>query len=288
MADEEEVLHEEVLHEEVLHGGVANAGGVVRVGAHVLRPSNPHTPSIHRFLTGLRAVGFDGASEPVGVDPDGRERLVFIPGDVAVPPFPAWVQHPDALESVARLMAELHAASLLVDVDGCEWSAEMVDRGVGAAGAGTHGATVICHNDICPENVVFRDGVAVGFLDFDFAAPGRRSYDLSQFVKMCVPVTDDESAHGLGFEPSDRPAKVRLVCDAYEDAGGMLGAPGRAELLSNLDHGIAHGGEWVRSKVEAGHPGFIEMWERMGGQETYDRRRRWWVDARGAFADALA
>ena len=44
--------------EEVLQGGVANAGGVTRVGAHVLRPSNPHTPTIHRFLIGLRAVGF--------------------------------------------------------------------------------------------------------------------------------------------------------------------------------------------------------------------------------------
>ena len=280
--------------EEVLQGGVANAGGVTRVGAHVLRPSNPHTPTIHRFLIGLRAVGFAGASEPVGVDPDGRERLVFIPGDVAVPPFPAWVQTPAALASMARLMADMHAASELVDVDGCEWNTEMVDRGAGgrlpagadnpAVGAGL----VICHNDVCPENVVFRDGAAVGFLDFDFAAPGRRSYDLAQFVKMCVPVTDDESARRLGFEPSDRPAKVRLVCDAYEGAGGTLGADGRSELLVILDDSIARGGEWVRSKVEAGHPGFVEMWEQIGGQETFDRRRRWWGDARPEFASALA
>ena len=42
--------------DEVLRGGVANAGAVVRRGEHVLRPSNPHTGSIHRFLTALHEV----------------------------------------------------------------------------------------------------------------------------------------------------------------------------------------------------------------------------------------
>ena len=90
--------------EEVLHGGVANQGAVVRVGDEVLRPSNPFTPTIHRILGDLRATGFDGASLPVGVDPDGRERLVFIPGDVPLAPFPEWFQTEDALASVAGLM----------------------------------------------------------------------------------------------------------------------------------------------------------------------------------------
>ena len=53
--------------EEILRGGVANAGAVVRVGPHVLRPSNSHTPTIHAFLGALRAAGFDGVQEPVGV-----------------------------------------------------------------------------------------------------------------------------------------------------------------------------------------------------------------------------
>ena len=76
------------MEEVELAGGVANAGAVVRVGPHVLRPSNPNSASIHRFLSALRNAGFDGASEPVGIDADGRERLVFIDGDVALPPYP--------------------------------------------------------------------------------------------------------------------------------------------------------------------------------------------------------
>ncbi len=56
------------------------------------------------------------------------------------------------------------------------------------------GGRIVCHNDVCLENVVFRDGLAVGLLDFDFAAPGRPAYDLAQMARMCVPVDDDVSA----------------------------------------------------------------------------------------------
>jgi hypothetical protein len=45
---------------EVLQGGVGNAGAVVRIGAHVLRPTNPHSPAIHALLDHVRRSGFDG------------------------------------------------------------------------------------------------------------------------------------------------------------------------------------------------------------------------------------
>ena len=57
----------------------------------------------------------------------------------------------------------------------------------------------MCHNDVCLENIVFRNGLAVGLLDFDFAAPGRPVYDLAQFARMCVPIDDDLSAARLGW-----------------------------------------------------------------------------------------
>ena len=45
----------------------------------------------------MRASGFAGVPEPLGVDADGREWLRFIPGDVPIPPFPAWATTDDAL-----------------------------------------------------------------------------------------------------------------------------------------------------------------------------------------------
>jgi hypothetical protein len=258
---------------EILHGGIANAGAVVRVGEHVLRPSNPHSSSIHAFLTALAGAGFDGASVPVGIDDDGRERLRFVEGDVPVPPYPRWAQADDALASIAVLLRRFHDAARAVDVAGATWSSEMVDPA---------GGTVLCHNDVCLENVVFRDGAAVALLDFDFAAPGRPVYDLAQFARMCVPVDLDENAAPLGWEPADRPTRLRLVADAYG-----LDADGRAELLEVLSDSIARGGEFVRRKVEAGDPNFITMWNDLGGMERFDRRRRWWATAEAEFARVL-
>ncbi len=259
--------------EEILQGGVANAGAVVRSGEHVLRPSNAHSASLLSFLSDLESSGFHGGPSPVGLDPDGRERLEFVPGDVAIPPYPDWAQSDDALVSVVTLLRELHDASEGVDTEALTWSAEMADPS---------GGPVVCHNDVCLENVVFRDGRAVSLLDFDFAAPGRRTFDLASFARMCVPVDDDVNATRQGWHPADRPRRVRLVCDAY----GLDGA-GRAEVLEALSQAMEHGGAFVRRRVEAGEPGFVQMWSDMGGMERYDRRRRWWADARAAFEAAL-
>ncbi len=71
----------------MLDGGVANAGAVVREGAHVLRPANPHSETIHALLRHLRRAGFRGAPEPLGLEPGGRERLAFIDGQTTAPPW---------------------------------------------------------------------------------------------------------------------------------------------------------------------------------------------------------
>lgn len=265
--------HTAGVDEEQLAGGVANAGSVVRVGQHVLRPSNPYSDSIHAFLSALHSAGFAGASVPVGIDEDGRERLLFIEGDVPVPPYPSWAQSDAALASIAVLLRGLHDAARSFDPSGMTWSTEMADPA---------GGQVVCHNDVCLENVVFTDGEAVGLLDFDFAAPGRPVYDVAQFARMCVPVDDETRAGSLGWEPADRPARLRLVADAYG-----LDGPSRSQLLTILADSILRGGEFVRRRVEAGDPNFIGMWNEMGGEERFDRRRRWWAAHEHGFADAL-
>ena len=70
--------------EQRLDGGITNAGQVVRAGAHVLRPSSPHSDSVHAYLRAVRQAGFEGAPQPVGIDDDRRERLVYINGEVPV------------------------------------------------------------------------------------------------------------------------------------------------------------------------------------------------------------
>jgi hypothetical protein len=262
--------------EETLEGGVANAGAVTRAGPHVLRPSNPHTASIHRFLAALNEAGFDGASVPVGVDEDGRERIEFIEGDVPLVPYPDWAQADQVLVSAARLMRRFHDASATISTDG-HWSPEMADPGPPC-----EWGVIVCHNDVCLENIVFRDRTAVALLDFEFAAPGRPVYDLAQFARMCVPLDDPASAERLGWHRADRPARLRLVADAYG-----VDKAGRSELLDVISATIDRGGEFVLRRVEAGDPNFTRMWEEVGGMERFDRRRRWWADCADDFAGTL-
>ncbi len=261
--------------ESKLEGGIANAGAVTRAGDHVLRPANAHTPTIHRFLRHLAGEGFVGAPLPVGVDRDGRERLQFVVGDVALPPYPPWARSDEALASIARLMRRFHlAASTLVASATDTWSDEMADPA---------GGPVVCHNDVCLENVVFRDGEAVALLDFDFAAPGRPEYDLACFARMCVPIDDDENRIRFGWQGGDLPARLRLVADVYG-----LDREERAAVMDALDGSIARGGEFVRRRVEAGDPNFTAMWADIGGMARFDRRRAWWGASRQQFAAAMS
>jgi hypothetical protein len=259
--------------EQQLAGGIANAGQVVRDGPHVLRPSSPHSDSIHAFLRAVRQAGFERASFPVGIDADGRERLVFIEGEVPVPPYSAWSQSDTALGSIARLLRGLHDAARAFDPRGRSWDDALADPA---------GGTLVCHNDVCPENVVFRDGIAVALLDFEFAAPGRPAYDLAHLARLCVPIEDDVDQARLGWRPADRPARLRLVADAYG-----LDRDGRVELLGAIDDAIDRLEAAVRRSVDAGDPNAVEMWSRTGGRERYTRRRRWWTDHHDQFAAAL-
>ena len=183
--------------EQRLEGGIAHAGQVVRVGRHVLRPSSPHTGSIHAFLRAVREAGFEGAPRPVGIDEDGRERLEFIDGEVPGVPYPEWSQSDEAV-GVRRSPAP-RAARRRPRV-------RPTGPHVGREPGGPGRWDVVCHNDLELSNVVFRDGIAVGLIDFEFAAPGRPVYDLAHLARFCVPIDDDVDQARLGWRPADGPA----------------------------------------------------------------------------------
>jgi aminoglycoside phosphotransferase (APT) family kinase protein len=252
-----------------LAGGVANAGAVVRIGDTVRRPLPSNHTTVHALFRHLRGAGFDGVPEPLGIDEFGREVLRYIPGDVPVPPYPTWSLTDDALMSVARLQRRFHdAVGGFVPPRDAEWSDELEDP---------LGGPVICHNDICPENVVFRGGEAIALLDFDYAAPGSEAWDLSCTIRMWAPLGDpafmDPERAGLAHLE-----RLRLFADAY----GLPDAD-RPALVEGI---CTHLG-FVQRHVEAGEIAFIEMWERGGGQERYDANVRWLDDHRGAMLAAL-
>lgn len=261
------------VEEQQLDGGIANAGQVVRVGDHVLRPATAHARSVHALLRAVRAAGFDGVPAPVGIDDDGRERLEFVVGDVPLVPYPDWSRSDRALASVARLLRRLHDAARDFDPDGLTWNPALADPA---------GGSLVVHNDVEPANVVFRAGRAVAFLDFEFAAPGRRVYDLAQLARHWVPVDSEVDRRRMGWLPTDGPARLRLVAESYG-----LDADERVDLLPAIDDALDRIEAAVRRGVDAGDPGTVALWNRTGGQDRLDRRRRWWTAHRGRFAAAL-
>lgn len=257
--------------DEVLAGGVANFGAVVRRGDVVLRPATENTALIHELLAHVRGSGFAGVPEPRGLATDGREMLEYVAGEVPIPPFPLWSTRDGALVSTAALLRQFHDASVGISSHG-NWNRELADTVEG---------DVICHNDVCPENVVFREGIAVALLDFEFAAPGRRVFDLASFARLCVPIDSPEDAVRSGRGDLDPFRRLRLVADAY----GL--ARGRAELIDVLGEQIARGGAFVQRRVDAGEEAFIAMWNANGGAERYERRRQWFARHKKRFLDTV-
>lgn len=259
--------------EQRLDGGIVNAGRVVRVGRHVLRPSGPHTGSVHAFLRALNDAGFDGAPLPVGIDPDGRERLTFIEGDVPVVPYPEWSQSDAALASVARLLRRLHDAAARFDPRPHHWNDTLADPA---------GGTIVGHNDVELSNVVFRDGLAVGLIDFEFAAPGRPIYDLAQLARLLVPIEHEVDQRRMGWKLTDQPARLRLIADSYG-----LDREGRYVLLGAIDDAVDRVEAAARRGFGAGEATSATLAARTGGIEKYDRRRAWLRRHRSDFVAAL-
>ena len=257
--------------EQPLAGGIANLGKVVRVGDTVRRPASAFTDAIFALFEHLHAVGFHGVPQPLGRDGQGREVLSFIEGDVPIPPFPAWSMTDDALASVTGLQRAFHEAAASFDATAFGWSDELADP---------RGGTIIGHNDICPENVVFRDAEAVAFLDWDFAAPGRTLWDVASVMSMWGPVRDP-SDPVAGMDGLDPFARARLIADAYGlDDDERAAIPD--VFVDRLSISL------VERRAAKGEQAFIEMLKRQGGAGRAERRRTWLAAHMDELREAMA
>jgi hypothetical protein len=259
--------------DEILAGGLGNEGRVVRSGDEVRRPAGPWTPAVHELLRHLESAGFSGAPRVLGLAA-GVERLGFLAGDVAVPPFPAWSASDDLLVSVAQLQRRLHEA--VADFHpgpGAIWGHQPPPREFAGA--------LVCHNDICLENVVVTGGRAIAFIDFDFAHPVDRVWDVAIALRHWVPMRDpgDIDEHRAHVDPV---ARCRLFLAAHgldaRERERTLDA-----LLSFLDRAV----DYVRARAEAGHSGHAAEWN-SGYRERNRRAHRWIGRHRVTLADAHA
>lgn len=259
---------------EALDGGMMNAGAVFHRGSLVERPAPPAARALHTHLRALEEHGFDGAPTPLQLTADGREQLTYIPGDVALPPFPRWAMTESALSSVGGLLRRLHDASAAITVDTlAPWPQALADP---------EGGTMLCHNDVCPENVVFRDGCATALIDFDLAAPGRPLWDLAMTARYWVPMLDPASAAVLHPGGLDAPMRLRILADSYG-----LASQDRAELPGIIEQATATCRACVADRVSVGDCVYTQVLSERGGWQRWDRIQEWLVDHREIFTATL-
>ena len=251
---------------------MGNRGDVVRVRDTVRRPVGDHTPAVSLLLQHLATEGFP-APVPSGRDEEGRETFAWIEGDVPVPPFPAWSLTDEVLASVASLLRRYHdAVSSFAPPLDLSWSRELADG---------CGGPIVCHNDVCPENVVFRNGEAIALLDFDLAAPGRRVWDLAHTARMWIPLRPPELAgERAHLDPFHRLAVLA--------SGYGLGVREHQPLVDAIVISKQLGTRFVERRLRAGAPAFVEAWEQRGGKVGDDRLITWLEENRGAFLRALS
>lgn len=189
-------------HEEPLTGG--NMDPVVRVGDTVRRVSGDWTPAVHELLGALEAAGIDETPRAFGVDDRGREVLSHLPGSVLAdaPADVLWAE--STLQATAALLRRMHDASVpLARADTEEpraWRSPVREPN-----------EVVCHNDFAPYNLIARNGELSGVIDFDFASPGPRIWDLAYLAYRLVPWADDADAPA----DLDRDARLTSLVSAY-------------------------------------------------------------------------
>lgn len=266
--------------EQPLSGGMMNT--VFRRGDRVVRTAPPHAPALQGFLAALADSGFEGAPRPLalypGSDGPGTEELTFVEGEVAVPPFPLWSRADRVVGLCARLMRRYHDAAKHVPFDaGASWPTALSDP---------EGGTLLCHNDPCLENLVFRGGAAVALIDFDLAAPGRPVWDLAALAFYMGPTLPPEVLAGSEFDGADVWRRLRLLADGY----GMCEQDRRA-LPEAIEQYNEVSRVFVKDMFDQGNPLFVQEVERVGGWSAWervkDRRSAWLRDQRPAFLEAL-
>ncbi len=238
--------------EQRLVGSMDPGGAPVRVGDTVRRAGGSSRIAVRELLLHLESVGFDGAPRYLGTDDQGREVLTWIDGDVPLPPYPAWAMTDRALADLGALVGRFHEATATFRSATADWATDWADPG---------GGPVISHNDLYPENVVFRDGRVVALIDFAMAAPGRPLWDLAITAETWCPLGDPgrRDQHPANL---DGIARLGVLARAY----GL--EPERAkELVDVIVEERAHSTANIRTEIAAGNASWIHHWAGAGGDE---------------------
>ena len=262
-----------------LVGGMDPRWAPVRVGDTVRRAAGSSSESVRDLLLHLESVGFDGAPRYLGIDEQERETLSYIEGEVPLPPYPAWAMSEVALADLGALVRRFHEATAsFVPPPGAAWATDWADPTPLPDGPAPD--RTICHNDLFPENVVFRDGRVVALIDFAMAAPGRALWDLAIAAELWGPLGDPARR-------DQHPADLDGIHRLGVLARGYRLEPERAtEFVDVIAEERAHSIANIRAEIADGNTSWIDHWTHAGGDERAAADDAWIAANRAAMIRA--
>ena len=190
----------------------------------------PWTPSVFALLRHLERAGFAGAPRVVGAG------YSFVPGESPHPY--AWSD--DAVAGVGTLLRGLHDATAdFTPPPDATWQPNWL-RDLGG------GDLVYGHCDTGPWNIVGRDGRAEAFIDWEFAGPVDRHWELAETIWLNAQLVDDDVAARQGLpDAATRARHARAIADGYG-----LAAADRADVVERLADVAIHSARF--EAVDAG------------------------------------
>lgn len=218
---------------------------VLRIGDVVRHPRQPWSGSVHALLGYLQEAGFAEAPVPArltdGADQDWDDvgYIEGIGGDEAC----LLVATDEAVAAVAELLRRYHDTV-------AAWRPEVEPVWFdGQRGTGDGSEHLVCHGDVGPWNLVWRDGVLVGLIDWEYATIGTRRTDIAYALHYLVPFRDRsywQWVLGLPGKPRRR-HRMAVFAEAY---GIAVDERLVDEVLASQQAGV----DLMRTLAEQGRP----------------------------------
>jgi Ser/Thr protein kinase RdoA (MazF antagonist) len=106
----------------------------------------------------------------------------------------------------------------------------------------------MCHGDAAPYNCVLKDGLPVGFIDFDAAHPGPRVWDVAYAVYRFAPMQGPDNPESFGTA-QEQGRRVAAFCRAY-------GPEVKAEVVDVVPARLQALIDFMRDQAERGNEAF--------------------------------
>jgi phosphotransferase family enzyme len=207
----------------------------------VRHPRQPWSTSVHALLGYLQEAGFAEAPRPgpVAEDHDDVAFIEGVSGDDAC----LLVDSDEAVAAVAQTLRRYHD---LV----ARWRPEVPPVWFdGQQGTGDGVERLVCHGDVGPWNLVWRDGALVGLIDWEYATVGTRRTDIAYALHYLVPFRDRSywsGVLGLPHKPRRR-HRMAVFAEAY-------GIAVDDQLVDDVLASQQAGVDLMRNLAEQGRP----------------------------------